>query len=792
MKHLRYIILLPAALLVSCKQEVYHNVTINVEPPEGGSVVMNPSSGQVLEGTSVTFTAQPKGDYVFSSWSRSFSGTENPKTVTVSSDLTVTANFALREYPLSISIEGEGSVSERVISTKTDYSSGTVVELTALPATGWSFDHWEGDLTGVDNPISITISSAKTVKAIFTKNHYAYNLRIVGPGVVDEYLVEDTRASLEYGTTVLLKAIPSDGAVFIGWSGDVSGSSSTLFVSIDEKKEIVASFSKLGLQYPLADLMQPSAKMKTLYPEIDFSLFSGHSHGYLALDYNRDGFLDIISIPTDWSENSRYPLRFYLSNENGEFYIDELNDLRIIGPNNNRKSVFGDFNGDGFPDIALIGHGYDCYPWPGEYPIILFSQSGPIYKDVRFPAFVSYYHGGASGDIDNDGDIDLFLVDTGRGKTLFLVNDGTGSFSTKTDLIDQSLMAGMTIAELFDLDHDGNIDIICAGDDTWGSDHIGWPWEVHNMPIVFWGDGSGRFVEYDRFPESHVRGYDGTIDMTFFDLNGDGKEEIIMSRTGSLVNEVDVIERWALQILEVNGRALRDVTEQYLDYDDSFSMVDDNMLFWIEFDEYEGTTYLIATKNGPNAQFYFKLENGRLIPVWDKGNHEDHRFSCEEGFCVYSDSFGQSGGHWDPSCKDNPYGGNTCISIDEWTNWEGFSLWHNDEWVDFSAIVDENYCLEFAIKNSDPALVVSFNFETLLQTDPWYFPTYFCFYRADEHRADGEWEVIRIPLKDCLLDEEWEGGFYWNTIKSIYFSPYEYNGESFFLDEIRIRKVLPE
>ena len=167
MKHLHYIILLLAVLMVSCKQEVYYNVTTTVEPPEGGSIVMNPSSGEVLEGTSVTFTAQPKGDYVFTGWSGSLSGTENPKTVSVTSDMTVTANFTLRSYPLTLSVEGEGSITEKVLSSKADYASGTVVELTAKAADHWLFDHWEGDLSGSDNPIMITIDSAASVKAVF-------------------------------------------------------------------------------------------------------------------------------------------------------------------------------------------------------------------------------------------------------------------------------------------------------------------------------------------------------------------------------------------------------------------------------------------------------------------------------------------------------------------------------------------------------------------------------------------------------------------------------------------------
>lgn len=126
MKTLRTIILLLIILLVSCKQEVYYTVTTNVKPSEGGSVTMSSSSSSVLEGTSVTFTVQPNGDYVFTGWSGSLSGTENPKAVIVTSDLTVTANFTLRNYPLTLSVEGKGDVKEKVITSKADYTAGTV------------------------------------------------------------------------------------------------------------------------------------------------------------------------------------------------------------------------------------------------------------------------------------------------------------------------------------------------------------------------------------------------------------------------------------------------------------------------------------------------------------------------------------------------------------------------------------------------------------------------------------------------------------------------------------------
>ena len=118
------------------------------------------------------------------------------------------------------------------------------------------------------------------------------------------------------------------------------------------------------------------------------------------------------------------PVRFYLGNTDGGFTPDLDNQGRIPGQIAPRKQVYGDFNNDGFPDILLIGHGWDHEPWPGEYPIVLMSQNGPTYTDVRYTNYVSFYHGGATGDFDNDGDLDAFLVDSGGGLSVMMINDG--------------------------------------------------------------------------------------------------------------------------------------------------------------------------------------------------------------------------------------------------------------------------------------------------------------------------------------------------------------------------------
>jgi len=51
-----------------------------------------------------------------------------------------------------------------------EYAGGSLVTITAVPASGWVFDHWSGDASGTDNPITITMDSNKSVTAHFTES----------------------------------------------------------------------------------------------------------------------------------------------------------------------------------------------------------------------------------------------------------------------------------------------------------------------------------------------------------------------------------------------------------------------------------------------------------------------------------------------------------------------------------------------------------------------------------------------------------------------------------------------
>ena len=145
-----------------------YTLTTSANPSDGGTV--SPSTQQYEEGETATITATPSAEYVFDKWTGAEGGSET--TIVMSSDKTVVANFIKKKYALTITVEGEGIVTEKVIKAgaATDYNSGTVVELSATPSTGWSFVKWDGDLTGIENPIEITIDKVQTLTAVFEQN----------------------------------------------------------------------------------------------------------------------------------------------------------------------------------------------------------------------------------------------------------------------------------------------------------------------------------------------------------------------------------------------------------------------------------------------------------------------------------------------------------------------------------------------------------------------------------------------------------------------------------------------
>ena len=229
--------------VISCtKDPIIYTLTTSANPADGGTV--SPSTQQYDEGKTATITATASSEYVFQSWSGA-TGSTNSTSVVMNSDKSVTANFVKKKYALTTTVEGEGTVTEKVIKAgaATDYNSGTIVELTAVPSGEWLFVEWKGDLTGSENPTQITIDKAKNVTAVFVKKQYPLTIEIEGEGTVSEKVIKAGVATdYNSGTIVELTAEPTRDWEFIEWTGDIASTENPVQITINNATTVKARF----------------------------------------------------------------------------------------------------------------------------------------------------------------------------------------------------------------------------------------------------------------------------------------------------------------------------------------------------------------------------------------------------------------------------------------------------------------------------------------------------------------------------------------------------------------------
>ena len=132
--------------------------TLTVSAGNGGTV--STSGGTFASGTLVTIQATPNEGYLFQSWSNGI--TNNPVSITISSNISITANFELiPSYTLSVSSGEGGSVSG-----SGEYQEGTEVTLTATADDGYEFVSWSNG--SEEQTIAITIESDTTIAVSYT------------------------------------------------------------------------------------------------------------------------------------------------------------------------------------------------------------------------------------------------------------------------------------------------------------------------------------------------------------------------------------------------------------------------------------------------------------------------------------------------------------------------------------------------------------------------------------------------------------------------------------------------
>lgn len=264
--------------------KVTHTLTINKVGTGQGDVVdgtnctinWNGNTGTCVayEGASVTLLATPASNSNFSGWSDGTgsasvcSGTGSCS-FNLNQDSSLNATFVLKEYAVTVNANGNGSgvISSDPAginlsyplsnSSNKEFIHGTTVVLTAMANTG-STVSWlceggsaSGNGTQIATCTFSNISSAKTAIATFTISVYSLNVSInpAGAGSVIGTGIScptDCTESFNFGASIELTAVASEGYVFNNWSGSINSSSQNIEFVMDGDKTITAYFTPIG------------------------------------------------------------------------------------------------------------------------------------------------------------------------------------------------------------------------------------------------------------------------------------------------------------------------------------------------------------------------------------------------------------------------------------------------------------------------------------------------------------------------------------------------------------------
>jgi uncharacterized repeat protein (TIGR02543 family) len=205
---------------------------LSISSTIGGSVT-TPTEGTFMydAGMVVSLTASPASGYQFVNWTGDVSTiadiNASSTTITINGDYSVTANFEQippEQLGLTISstaggsvtVPGEGSFSCDV---------GVVVILVAIPASGYEFVNWSGDVGTIANVnaaiTTITMNDNYSITANF-EEIAEYDILIASTTGGSVITPGEGTFTCDEGTVVSLVAAPATGYQFDNWTGDVS------------------------------------------------------------------------------------------------------------------------------------------------------------------------------------------------------------------------------------------------------------------------------------------------------------------------------------------------------------------------------------------------------------------------------------------------------------------------------------------------------------------------------------------------------------------------------------------
>lgn len=259
-------------------------------------------------------------------------------------------------------------------------------------------------------------------------------------------------------------------------------------------------------------------------------------HGGAFADYDNDNKADVFMcnyFPTKYNELHR--------NTNTGNFVKELTDAIPLEANSSLGPTWADYDQDGLMDLFVpngIGNKNSLFHNDGNGT---FSKKNNIVNQEGGKSVGSCW-----GDIDNDGDLDLFVTNSNSTTNFLYKNLGNGNFQKITNsIVNQGGSShGCSFA---DIDNDGDLDLFVTNDRI--------------RKFLYFNDGNGNFTE--NRDEAITYNFGLSFGHSWSDYDHDGDLDLAVATHSNQKNHIFInngnTNKWIeinLKATESNGSAI--------------------------------------------------------------------------------------------------------------------------------------------------------------------------------------------------------------------------------------------
>ena len=311
----------------------YYTVTTNVTPEGSGTVE---GGGTYEAGTNIVLTATANTGYTFSQWSDG--NTQNPRTVTVTDNLSFTAQFTQNQYTITVVADPSNG---GTVSGGGNYYYGQTATLRATANSGYEFVGWSDGST--ESQHTVTVTGNATYKATFTQSGSTTYYTVTayasptGSGSVTGTGV------FAAGSTTTLRATPNNGYNFERWNDGNTQNPRT--VTVNNNMSFTAYFT--SDQYTLSTMVAPAGSGTVTGG-------GSYAHGAMAI---------LTAIPNSgyeflqWSDGNRRNPRTIRVTQDATYtalFTDGTGTIYTVTVTSNDPSLGEVFGGGNYPGGTVI------------------------------------------------------------------------------------------------------------------------------------------------------------------------------------------------------------------------------------------------------------------------------------------------------------------------------------------------------------------------------------------------------------------------------------------------------